>query len=98
MISIMMFFAKSIFERQVLCHLTLTSVVICYVALNKPFEDRYLNSKEIANETLIALACYPLWIYSDWVSNERDRIFAGWALIGIIAFIILFNLCFMACN
>ena len=79
------------FLPQILSHLSLTTIVISYLATNLPYQNRYLSYKEIVNEILVALAAYPLWTFSDWVNEEQERIYAGWFLIAIILVIILFN-------
>ena len=76
-------------------HIALTSIKVNYLAHINPYESRQLNLKEIVNEILIALAAYPLWMYTDWANEEKDRIYAGWLMIGAIMLIILFNLGFL---
>ena len=66
------------------------------MAIYKPFDSKFLNYKEVLNEMLVALAAYPLWLYSDWANNEEDKVFGGWFLISIICAIILLNVILLA--
>ena len=69
---------------QILSYLILTSVKISYVAIYLPFDIEILNFKEIFNESLVAIAGYPLLIYSDWAMNEQSRTAGGWFVVSII--------------
>ena len=51
-------------------HVALTFLKIVYVGHSKPFESPKLNFKEMFNEWLIALAAYPLWVFTDWANKE----------------------------
>ena len=73
MILILMFLPGK-FLQQILWHLALTSVVVLYVALNGPFENHSLNSKEIVNELMVALAAYPILMFSGWANREREKV------------------------
>ena len=76
-------------------HSLSTTAVICYLITYKPFVSPLQNFKETFNEVLIAIAAYPLWMYSDWLYGDATRIYASWTMLGILCIVIVFNMSLM---
>ena len=55
-----------------------------YVAYVKPFTSMMQNIQEVLNEVTILLACYPLFTFTEWVSNMDRRMEMGWFLLAVI--------------
>ena len=76
----------------------MTTAFIMYLTVYKPSTERHLNTKEIVNEFLVAMAIYPLLLFSKWSLNSGQRNAGGWFLSCIIFIMILYNLTLLACS
>ena len=86
------------FLIQVISYAELTTAFIMYLTVYKPSTERHLNTKEIDNEFLVAMAIYPLLLFSNWSLNSWQRNAGGWFLSCIIFIMILYNLTLLACS
>lgn len=58
----------------------------------KPFALPSMNKLEIVNEALIMLASYCLMTFTGWLPDELLVYDCGWAMIGLILFMMALNL------
>lgn len=58
---------------QMLSQIWATIFVICYLIMNRPFVDRFLNWQETINEFTVLIAAYPLYVFTNWVWDEERR-------------------------
>lgn len=66
--------------------------MIYYLTYYRPYEEKFLNFQEQVNEITVLIAAYPLFVFTEWVSEEDRRLDAGWYLIGCILLNIMFNI------
>ena len=57
-----------------------------------PHQDIFMTKIEIVNETLLVLVCYQFMLYTDIVQNVPLRSAIGWSQVGLVVFILVFNL------
>ena len=69
--------------------------VIDYLMLNRPYEDHKFNIQEIVNECTVLVAAYPLLTFTNWIGDFERLLEAGWAIVGCIAFSVIFNIAFL---
>lgn len=63
-----------------------------YLAGAKPWEDRYWNKVEIADEFAYSLLNYFLILFTDLIPYEDDQMLLGWVFCGIMSLYILVNI------
>ena len=63
-----------------------------YVGYFRPYELPLANKIELFNESLTIVCTYSLICFSAFVPDARARYLCGWALIGLICFLMLSNL------
>ena len=78
------------FQVQVITNLNIFSLI--YQGWYRPYSRPVFNYKELTNEFFIQLNTYYLIVYSEFVINAETRYTMGWANIGCLAIMILFNL------
>ena len=66
-----------------------------YVGYFRPFEIPFNNKMELFNESVTIVCTYGLICFSAFVSDARTRYLCGWVMIGLISFLVLFNLVFV---
>ena len=77
---------------QVMLFIFLSKLNIIYIIQFRPFIDSTTNLVEIFNECCILLSSYPLFVFTDYVSDKQVREIAGYLMIGIILLNFLVNL------
>ena len=75
----------------------LVVLVIClfallYVGSIRPFQTKMMNRVYLVNEVFTTLCSYTLVAFSDFVPDKQTRYETGWAIIGAVFFLMLFNL------
>mmetsp|Transcript_2087 Transcript_2087/g.2999 ORF Transcript_2087/g.2999 Transcript_2087/m.2999 type:complete len:107 (+) Transcript_2087:581-901(+) len=80
---------------QIFGHLVSTGVVVSYLFGKQPYAKRSMTVQEGINEVIVLVAGYPLLVFTSWISDEERLIEAGWAIVGCIVAIILFNITFL---
>ena len=56
-------------------------VVTIYIGRSRPFKLAFLNRVEMMNELMIAYTCHSTTLFTDFVSNVRDRYTCGWMMV-----------------
>ena len=77
---------------QILGQIYGTMAVIYYLSYFKPFSEGFMNLQERVNEITVLLAAYPLFVFTDWVSDDDRKMEAGWYLVSSILLNIFFNI------
>ena len=77
---------------QVMLFIFLSELNIIYIIQFRPYNDSTTNYVEIFNEWCILLSSYPLFVFTDYVSDKQIREIAGYLMIGIILLNFLVNL------
>ena len=66
-----------------------------YVGYFRPFEIPLINKIELFNESVTIICTYSLICFSAFVPDASTRYLCGWVLIGLVSFLVLFNLVFV---
>jgi len=77
---------------QINVHLMSTVFIISYIFSQRPYEEPWANLHELLNECFIFAAAYPLFAFTDWVSDLDARYNYGWFIVGVICLNVLFNM------
>ena len=67
-------------------------VSICWLAHERPYDERYKNNLEIANEYFVLVLSYFGFLFTDYVPNPVIRYKFGYVYIALLAFGLLMNL------
>ena len=67
--------------------------MMLYVGYNRPYYLPSSNLMELINETLTLMCCYSLIMFSAFVPDAQTRFLCGWELVGLVALIVIINLC-----
>ena len=76
---------------QIMLVLYLSIAIIIFKGWFRPFQDRWDNTMEIVNETLVLANCYFMVLYSEFVPDVHVRYKLGWINIALIGIMILIN-------
>ena len=76
---------------QIMLVLYLSIGIIIFKGWFRPFQDRWDNTMEIVNETLVLANCYFMVLYSEFVPDVYVRYKLGWINIALIGIMILIN-------
>lgn len=77
---------------QIVAQIVSTSVMHSYLIRVMPFAEPAYNLQEYMNETIVLLAAYPLYSFTDFVYDMDRRIEMGWFLIGCILLCLVLNI------
>lgn len=73
--------------------LLISIALVAYTAVIRPFEDAATNKMAMLNETLLA-TCVTFVVAVEFFASETNAM-VGWALIALVSFVVLCNVCFM---
>lgn len=62
-----------------------------YLGIVVPHETFYMTGSELANETILMLACYHFILFTGVVYDSESRTNIGWSLSGFIGLLLIFN-------
>ena len=77
---------------QILSQFVSTMFVIAHLWGYRPFDSIFVNRQEVINEHMVLFAVYPLYCFTPWVWDIRRRMEAGWFIVFIVCFNIVFNI------
>jgi hypothetical protein len=79
-----------VFSVLIIAHISLA--MICWLADERPYDEKYKNNLEIANEFLVLILSYFGFLFTDYVPNPVIRYKFGYFYIALLALGLLMNL------
>ena len=74
-----------------------TLLMLTCSVVYRPYENPSMNKQETINEVAVALFCYTLFAYTNLIHEMSELVQIGWVSLGIMAFIVLFNVAVLVC-
>ena len=77
---------------QIMIMLFLSTLMLSYIVLFRPFHNPLLNFLEIVNEITLILCLECAAVFTDFVEDPYAKYYTGYAIIGIVGIDILINI------
>ena len=77
---------------QIQLNLFVASLVLIYIGWVRPFTNKILNVMETFNALGVLLVAYFMLMFTDWLPSNKVRYDMGWYMVGVVIFLISFNM------
>ncbi len=77
---------------QIMALTMMSIVMLIYIMLVKPYDDRRLNRMEVFNELTVLMCAWHLLLFTDMITDTDVKWMAGWSMVLITGFNLIFNI------